>query len=67
MPVTFPPGLARLWTMPVPMMSMNPPAITIGTVLVTLRAASRFNGEPTVNITSTLRCTSCSASPGSHS
>lgn len=60
MPVTFPPGRARLATNPVPTGSPTT-TVTIGMVLVTFFAA-RAAAVPGATIRSTLRLTSSVAS-----
>ena len=65
MPVTLPPGRARLWAQPSRTGSL-PDRVTIGIVAVALRAASR-DGWPAARMTSTLRRTRSAAIAASRS
>ena len=65
-PVMFPPGCARLVTRPTPTGSIRMAALTIGMVVVAFWTARRA-GDPEATITSTLRRTNSTASPGRRS
>src|SRR5215831_913042 len=64
MPVTLPPGRARLSTWPATTGSIPLPVITIGIVLVAFLAARISGSAPATTMTSTLRRTSSAASSG---